>query len=88
MSKQKSNIKIKSWAQDFETLVDDIKNHKESKTITKLLKKCNNILELLTSSLTKIDDATNTKNKRKRVRKKKLQIDPPERPEIEHSVII
>ena len=40
MSKQKTNIKIKNWSQDFETLVDDIKNHKQSKTLTKLLKKC------------------------------------------------
>ena len=85
MSKQKTNIKIKNWTQDFETLVDDIKNHKQSKTLTKLLKKCQRILELLSS---KIDDPTYTKIKRKRTRKNKLQIDPPDRPEIDHSVII
>lgn len=62
LSKPKSNLKIKTWLQEFETLVEDIKNHKQSKTLTKLQKKVESVLRLLSSK----NEVPKSKNKTKK----------------------
>ena len=77
LAKKMSDDKVESWVADFETLAEDMKNHKQSQTLVKLLKKCESILRLLSSKNEEPKPKSKKKNRnRKRpIPKKKLEAD-------------